>query len=55
MIKEENISFLNSLGETLESSFEEFKKTYEKGDSENFNKIKRKIVETQKAILEMIR
>jgi len=55
MIKGENISFLSQLIETLESSFEEFEKTYENRNSQNFNKIKKKIIETQKTILEMAR
>lgn len=55
MIKEDNISFLNQLVGTLESSFEEFKRAYEKKDSENFNEIKRTLIQTQKKILEIIK
>ena len=55
MIKEENILFLNQLIETLESSLEKFKITYDKKDSENFNKIKKTIIETQKTILEIMK
>ena len=55
MIKEENILFLNQLIETLESSFEKFKITYNKNDYENFNKIKKIIIETERTILEMVR
>ena len=39
MIKEGNIPLLNQLVGTLESSFEEFKRAYEKKDSENFKAI----------------
>jgi hypothetical protein len=53
MIKEDNISLLNQLVETLESSFEKFKKAYDKKDSENFNKQKKIIIQTQKKISEI--
>lgn len=55
MIKEDDISLLNKLVETLESSFEKFEKSYEKKDSENFNKIKKIIIQKQKKILEIAR
>ena len=55
MIKEGNISLLNRLVGTLESSFKEFKKAYEKKDSENFNKLKRIIIQTQRKISEIAR
>ncbi len=55
MIKEENILFLNQLIETLESSLEKFKTAYDKKDSENFNKIKKTLIETQKTILEIMK
>lgn len=55
MIKEDNISLLNQLVETLESSFEEFKRAYEKKDSENFNKQKKIIIQTQRKISEIAR
>jgi len=55
MIKEDNISLLNQLVGTLESSFEEFKRAYEKKDSENFNKIKKIIIQTQRKISEIAR
>jgi hypothetical protein len=53
MIKEDDISLLNQLVETLESSFEKFKRAYEKKDSENFNKIKKILIQTQRKILEI--
>jgi hypothetical protein len=53
MIKEGNISLLNQLVETLESSFEKFKKAYDKKDSENFNKQKKIIIQTQRKISEI--
>ena len=53
MIKEDNISLLNQLVGTLESSFEEFKKAHEKKDSENFNKQKKIIIQTQRKISEI--
>ena len=53
MIKEDNISLLNQLVGTLESSFEEFKKAYDKKDSENFNKQKKIIIQTQRKISEI--
>ena len=53
MIKEDNISLLNQLVKTLESSFKEFKRTYEKKDSENFNKLKKIIIQTQRKISEI--
>ena len=55
MIKEANISLLNQLIETLESSFEKFKKTYDRKDSEKFNEIKKTLIITQKKILEIAR
>jgi len=55
MIKEGNISLLNQLVETLESSFEKFKKAYDKKDSENFNKQKKIIIQTQRKISEIAR
>jgi hypothetical protein len=53
MIKEGDISFLEQLTGTLESSFKEFKKAHYKKDSENFNNIKKTIIEIQKKILEV--
>jgi hypothetical protein len=53
MIKEDNISLLNRLVETLESSFEKFKKAYDKKDSENFNKQKKILIQTQRKISEI--
>lgn len=55
MIKDGDISLLNKLVGTLESSFEEFKRRYEKKDSENFNEIKRTLIQTQKKILEIMK
>lgn len=55
MIKEGSISLLNESIKTLESSFEEFEKTYNKKDSENFNEIKRTLIQTQKKILEIMK
>ena len=55
MIKGDDISLLNELVGTLESSFEKFKKSYEKKDSENFNKIKKIIIQTQRKIFEIAR
>ena len=55
MIKDGDISLLNKLVETLESSFEEFKKAHDKKDSENFNKIKKIIIQTQRKIFEIAR
>ena len=53
MIKGGNIWLLNQLIETLESSFEEFEKAYNKKDSENFNKLKKVIIQTQRKILKL--
>ena len=53
MIKEDNISLLNQLVGTLESSFEKFKKAHDKKDSENFNKQKKIIIQTQRKISEI--
>lgn len=55
MIKEVNISLLKQSIQTLESSFEEFEKTYEKKDAEKFNEIKRTFIQTQKKILEAMK
>ncbi len=55
MIKEGNIPLLSPLVKTLESSFEEFKRAYEKKDSENFNKLKKIIIQTQRKISEIAR
>jgi len=53
MIKGGNIWLLNQLIETLESSFEEFEKAYNKKNSENFNKFKKIIIQTQRKIFEI--
>ncbi len=53
MIKEGNIPLLNQLVGTLESSFEEFKKACEKKDAENFNRLKKIIIQTQRKISEI--
>ncbi len=53
MIKDGDILLLKQLVGTLESSFEKFKKTYEKKDSENFNKLKKILIQTQRKILEI--
>jgi len=55
MIKEENILLLNQFVGTLESSFEELKRTYDEKDSENFNKLKKIIIQTQRKISEIAR
>ena len=55
MIKEDNIPILNQLIGTLESSFEEFKRAYNEKDSENFNKSKKIIIQTQRKISEIAR
>ena len=55
MIKEGNIPLLNQSIKNLESSFEEFEKTYDKKDAENFNEIKRTLIQTQKKILEIMK
>lgn len=55
MIKESDISFLNQLVKTLEDSFNKLEKAYNKKDSENFNKLKKIVVQTQGKILEVIK
>jgi hypothetical protein len=54
MIKESDISFLNQFVKTLEDSFNKLEKAYNKKDSENFNKLKKIIVQTQGKISEVI-
>lgn len=55
MIKEGNIPLLNQLVGTLGSSFEKFKRAYDKKDSEDFNKLKKIIIQTQRKISEIAR
>ena len=55
MIKEGDISLLKQLVETLESSFEKFKRAHDRKDSENFNESKKIIIQTQRKIFEITR
>jgi len=50
---DDEVSLLNQLIKTAEDSFEKLKKAYEKGDSENFNKLKVTLIQTQRRLLEI--
>ena len=48
-----NISNLKSLSENLEKLYSEFKESYEKNNSEKFNKIKSEMIQLQRKIAEI--
>ncbi len=54
MIKESDIPNLNQLIKMLEDSYKKLEKYYEEKDSENFNKAKKDLTQTQKKILDII-
>lgn len=54
MIKEGDIPVLKNLIATLQKSFNSLKESYQKKDSENFNKAKGELVRTQREILNKI-
>ena len=53
MINEGDVSLLNQLVSALEDAFARFETAYEKKDSENFNKLKRILIQTQRRISEI--
>jgi len=55
MVKKEDIQTLNQLLDSLEMSLSELERAYEKKDSENFNKLKKIIIQTQRKISEIAR
>lgn len=55
MIKESDIPVLNQLVKALEDSFDRLEIAYRKRDPENFNKLKKIVVQTQRKISEIIK
>jgi len=55
IFREEDISFLNQLVETLEEAGLKLEDFYNKKDYENFNKSKKLIIQLQKEISEIIK
>ncbi len=54
MIRGENIEFLNQLAKSLESAESKLEQAYRSSNYDQFNKIKKFILEIQKKILEVI-
>jgi len=54
MIKEENLEFLNQLGSSLEKAGFQLEKVYQQKSYEEFNKLRKFILEIQKKISEVI-
>lgn len=54
MIKKGDISALNQVIKEIESSYEKMKKAHEKKDSETFNIMKKKIIQGQRKISQIV-
>lgn len=55
MLREGDVPVLNQLVNTLEDSLVQFEEAYNKKDSENFNRLKGIIVQTQRKILGVVK
>jgi len=54
MVKEGDVSALNQLTKETENSYEKLKEAYEKKDSENFNTMKKNIIQAQRKISQIV-
>lgn len=54
-MKKEDSLFLNQLVNSLGDAYAKLEKAYEKGNSENFNKVKKMMLKIQKEISEIIK
>jgi len=54
MIKKEDVSALNQIIKDLENFYEKLKEAYEKKDSGTFNIMKKKIIQAQRKISQIL-